>query len=172
MFDTWQSEKVNYDIYFAGSQLYFYRFLHDMKDFHFLLDKTTVRPHFRVHSYTEGSIPKSSDCYADGKYCIFTDIPATGRQILTEHLRQICILNRNVDFVSSKDSATRIYDSESWFRYVSEYFNHNCDGSNEGCSYNAMSRAGINSGAVQRCVENAVERDSLTKDETIPFFDY
>lgn len=169
VFDTWQSEKVEYDIYFMSSQLYFYLFLHDMQGFHSRLGITELRPHFMVHLDEKSEIIKESkDCY--GKYCIFSDNKANGKQVLKEQLRQICILNRNKPFDSEE---RRVYDTEAWFKYVAEFYNFRCDNSDENCSFKAMWEAGgLDPDKTEDCISNAFRKDSLTDEVTIAYFDY
>ena len=161
-FDVWQSEHVKYDIYFAASQMYFYDFLREMSSFHKMLKSTTpVTPHFRVHSFSKGDLEKNVDCYGNGKYCLFNDIQATGRQVLREQIRQICILEKH----------TTDPKVEQWFDYVSNIAKQNCVLEDAKCITNSMKEAGIDDSKVDSCIENAILFDSATNTTTIPLLD-
>lgn len=161
-FDVWQSDNVKYDIYFAASQMYFYKFLKEMAYFHKLLNNTTpMTAHFRVHSFSRGDLETNLDCYSNGKYCLFNDIQATGRQVLTEQIRQICILEKN----------TPHPQDDEWFTYVAAIADYNCTLEDADCISKAMKKAGINSILVQDCIDNAFEKDSATNSTVIPLLD-
>ena len=172
VFDTWQQPRVQYDLYFATSQLYFYQFLAEMAEFHKLLgpgQQTAVVPHFRVHGFSAGIVDADRDCLAQGKYCLFSDTHATGRQLLAEQLRQLCILNANQDFAPG---GPRTLAASDWFLYVGHFHRLGCRNDDAGCAERALRASHLSVEGVGQCVERATAPDPATGEPQIAFFDH
>lgn len=98
-----------------------------------------------MHSFSRGDLEKNLDCYANGKYCLFNDIQATGRQVLNEQIRQICILEKHT-------AEPKVTD---WFQYVSAMVDNHCTLEDEVCITSSMAEVGIDQTKVQNCVDGA-----------------
>jgi hypothetical protein len=157
--------RVEYDFWYSSSSDEALDFIQNFGDFHKRFQKDVFfTPRFYSFECPdcEPSI-KKKHCLSDGKYCSFHfgNENHTGKEILYENLRQIClheILQKNGN-------------DDKWWDYV-KYAHVNCrDDINEDCSKIAMSKiTGATFDDLTKCVEDGFDGPNHNKDDNSILF--
>lgn len=131
--------RVEYDIWYSSSDQKMLDFIEDFEP----LDKrfggeVLMTPHFQFwecknceKSFTD------SQCFGSGKYCgnDIRNMQVSGRQIILEDLRQLCVYNQAYNQISHRSI---------WWDYLLEYHSL-CYGTvSEDCSRSAHTMNGLN----------------------------
>ncbi|CAG9329323.1 unnamed protein product [Blepharisma stoltei] len=148
---------VEYEIWMSSENHLVRSFLHDFTPFAKKFDENmiTLTPHYvlwycstcKVKNWLEGH----PDCVSGGRYCAPDpdyDGPRTGREIVLEDLRQLCIYQL----------AEEKHNQKLWWNYI-KAFNETCSNNNfkERCSELAMKEAKIDIDYVENCMEKSFE---------------
>mmetsp|Transcript_18706 Transcript_18706/g.28670 ORF Transcript_18706/g.28670 Transcript_18706/m.28670 type:complete len:263 (-) Transcript_18706:386-1174(-) len=144
--------RVEYDIWLSSSND---KGLDFVQDFAKVDDKfgasVLMTPHYKFAICEDCTAKQRAEhCYGDGKYCaVDKDHPRlSGRQIIGEDLRQICIYNKYYQ----KESTRHL-----WWDYM-RHIHINCYGSaNIDCSENAHKEVGIDFTATKQCAADSWE---------------
>lgn len=156
--------RISYSLWMSAENKLVYDFLHEfaLVGSGISKKKATFEPHY-VTVYCilcsiEGFTRPEKDCLSGGRYCAADpdgDGPNTGRDIVYENLRQLCVYRQT----ESKD------DYAIWFNYV-KYYNELCAGEiTDVCIEEAMKRAKVNINTVKNCMkESFIGQDQLIAD--------
>lgn len=161
-------KKVEYELWLSSELEKVNSFLHDFSKYavNFKQEETLMIPHY-VMWYSSASkdsnytIPHP-DCLSAGRYCAPDpdyDGPRSGREILLEDLRQICIY---------KLSQTQ-QKHQIWWKYIQK-FSKSCsvDNFTQTCSEDIMEEVGINIKSVSNCVRDSfLGKDFAMDDNTL-----
>ena len=128
-------------------------FLRDFSSFadEFTNDELSFSPHYSTitcwHCAVNGYNSTVPDCLSGGRYCALDPDgpgPLSGRDVLMEDLRQICIFKE----------AGKQKTYSMWFDYMSKY-ETTCSDFSENCAVNVMQKVGIITSIITSCVENS-----------------
>lgn len=153
-FDLVQSPSlVNMVLWMSASNMNILSFLHDFDAFadQFTKEELSFSPHYSTitcwHCATDNFSKDVADCLSGGRYCALDPDgagPLTGRDVLMEDLRQICI------FQEAKKQDTY----SLWFDYMSEHYT-SCSDLSESCSIKTMRKVGIIETIISSCVQQS-----------------
>lgn len=111
-----------------------------------------ITPHYVLWYCVEcsnaGYVEDHKDCLSGGRYCAPDpdyDGPRTGREIVMEDLRQICVSK-----VSRKQGNPSL-----WWDYILEFSKCDENNFNEKCANQALKNSGINELEVHNCIEDS-----------------
>jgi hypothetical protein len=149
VFDMTNSDNsVTYDLWFSSSNDKALDFLQDFSKINSKFgDQLQFTPHYSFSSCPNcDSEYKKRNCFADGKYCAFdsSNPSISGREIMYEDLRQICIYNK------FKDSQPSM-----WWDYIKALHQQCYTGVNQDCSNRAHKEVGLKMNDTLSCVANS-----------------
>jgi hypothetical protein len=161
MIDT--GDSVNYDIWMSSEMENLRVFLHDFSELalKFKEGEINLAPHFVMWYSTISKDANFTithpDCLSGGRYCAPDpdyDGPNSGRDIIYENLRQLCIYK----------GTSRKPNPNLWWQYVSAFY-ETCpqDEFGQRCSEKAMEKVNIKPKDIDKCVRSSFEG----KDETL-----
>lgn len=157
---------VEYELWMSSEMKTVRSFLYEFSKYavNFKEDETLMIPHYvlwynTVSKDSNYTIPHP-DCLSGGRYCTPDpdyDGPRSGRDILLEDLRQICIYQ----------IARSQKEHQIWWKYV-QAFNETCKNEfTESCSQDTMEKVGINIKTVDNCVKNSFTGKDYTMDDNL-----
>jgi hypothetical protein len=135
-------------------------FLHDFDAFadHFTKTELDFSPHYATivcwGCAIDNFIEDRPDCISGGRYCALDPDgfgPITGRDVLMENLREICIFQKTIE----KDNYSL------WFDYMSAFNNTCLTVYSRDCSESIMSPLGILPDDIQACIQNSIIGDNI-----------
>ena len=164
-FDVEKRSRVHLRVVYSSDNHKALNFFADFATYGKEFNKTTLnfRPHFVLWYCTDcalnGYNKTNEDCLSGGRYCAPDPDGSgalTGRDVVLEDLRQICLLTTNTEDPYPK-----------WFQYMAK-FNSTCRNNiTEACSYGIMQNL-VNINSVQTCVQSsAVDSGDLTLKDNI-----
>lgn len=152
--------RVEYEMWMSSEHSVLREFLADFsKHAQNLIPNTLMSPHYvlwySIERSKEGFINEHKDCISGGRYCApdpdLDSGPRTGREIVIENLRQICLHK----FLTGKGNVAL------WWDYIAEF--KNCQGTefNTKCSDKVLSKIGVKSSVIQKCIEESVDGNDI-----------
>lgn len=155
------NDHINYTIWFSAEYTTIYEFIAVFKEVaqQFSQEQATFTPHYHTMSCGAQSCDLES-CFSGGSYCAPDPDGAgrlTGRDVLYEDLRQICI------YQTVKSSGYH-----KWFEYIAKVQSLCVDKLDEECAERVMKKVGINVKKVNKCITNSFEgKDHLTSKNSL-----
>ncbi|CAG9333504.1 unnamed protein product [Blepharisma stoltei] len=149
------NRKINYTIWMSSGDLQFSRFIYEFYDTAIKLSEKQASfvPHYAHFSCYKckyrGYQEPHPDCLSGGRYCArdpdFSG-PFTGRDVVTEDLRQICIF--------------RLYkDYKLWYRYMKKRYEMCPNDFSDKCSDALMSAVNLNRKNITKCMEDSFDKN-------------
>ena len=124
--------------------------------------RARVDPHYVLWYCSECSrnnfVNEHKDCVSGGRYCAPDpdyDGPRTGREIVMEDLRQICVYKY----------AIKKEDYNIWWNYIVEFAKCDNNNFNEKCSFEAMKTAKIDVSEITKCVTESFTGPNFALDD-------
>eukprot|EP01017_Pseudomicrothorax_dubius_P031965 TRINITY_DN4135_c0_g1_i3.p1 TRINITY_DN4135_c0_g1~~TRINITY_DN4135_c0_g1_i3.p1 ORF type:complete len:447 (-),score=95.84 TRINITY_DN4135_c0_g1_i3:63-1403(-) len=149
-FELPQTTHVTYYLWTSAATPEGYTFSRRFENFHKLLgDQVTFIPSYviwfchscRLNHFSDASNP---NCLGGGRYCSpdpdAEEGPASGRDVVAEDLRQLCIWN---------------VSSDLWWSYMSEFGSRCSEHFPRDCAHRIMEEVGIDTRAVDSCIEKS-----------------
>jgi hypothetical protein len=153
-------DTINYEVWLSSSHLDFRSFLAGFADIggSFSKEIAVFTPHYVLfYCYsckTAGYTREEPDCLGGGRYCApdpDQSGPLTGRDIVLEDLRQLCVYQ-----LTEIDK-----NYKTWFNYI-RHFNDTCAaGITTACSEEALDRADIETAEVKECIARSVQGSNV-----------
>ncbi|CAG9311672.1 unnamed protein product [Blepharisma stoltei] len=143
---------INYDIWMSSENVKIQNFLHQFYNVGAKLTKkqATFVPHYVLwycdDCANHGFTSDNSNCVSGGRYCAPDpdgNGPRTGRDVVIENLRQICIYKQ-----TENDQ-----DYSLWFKYMKSY-NTTCEDM-EACTEKFLKDAGIDHKKIKKCMDDS-----------------
>ncbi|OMJ73183.1 hypothetical protein SteCoe_28189 [Stentor coeruleus] len=158
--------RVEYEMWMSSEHDALREFLADYsKHAQKLIPDTLMSPHYvlwySIERSKEGFINEHKDCISGGRYCApdpdLDSGPRTGREIVIENLRQLCLHK----YLTEKKNVGL------WWDYIAEF--KNCKGTdfNAKCSDKVLSKIGVKSSIIEKCIEESVIESGKGKDINI-----
>ncbi|OMJ84893.1 hypothetical protein SteCoe_13875 [Stentor coeruleus] len=147
--------RVEYEIWMSSENTELREFLSDFSQHgKKLIPNTQMTPHYvlwySVERSKEGFITEHKDCLSGGRYCApdpdLDNGPRTGREIVLENLRQICLYNY----------LTENKKLNLWWDYISKFKECTNNNFNTKCSESILTNIGIKNTLIQECIDNSV----------------
>jgi len=144
---------VNMVLWMSAGDSKIQAFLHDFAPFadRFTTEELSFSPRYSTitcwHCALGNFTEDLADCLSGGRYCALDPDgagPLSGRDVLLEDLRQICIFQE----------ATKQETYSLWFDYMSEHYS-SCSDLSESCSLKAMGKVGLISSKITSCVQKS-----------------
>ena len=148
--------RVEYEIWMSSEQPKIRRFLVDFAPMAKKLSfNALMNPHYVlwycIECMDKGYVEEHKDCVSAGRYCApdpDADGPRTGREIVIEDLRQICVFK----YAEQKKKYS------IWWDYVAAY--GECEFT-ETCATNSLKKAGIVEKDIKTCMDESVMGSNL-----------
>lgn len=146
-FNMNKTDHVNYNIWLSSSTGQSFKFVKEWKEYEKKLGAhATMQPHFVHFEFGEFN-EDVSNCLCNGKYCApdpDAERPNTGADVITEDLRQMCILKK--------------YSQEKWLQYINSYDVFCLTSGDMGkCANFALMMAGIPLEDINACVDGSFD---------------
>ncbi|OMJ93128.1 hypothetical protein SteCoe_3945 [Stentor coeruleus] len=147
--------QVEYEIWMSSENTELREFLSDFSQHgKKLMPNTQMTPHYvlwySVERSKEGFLTEHKDCLSGGRYCApdpdLDNGPRTGREIVLENLRQICLYNYLTDQKKLN----------LWWDYIKKFKGCTGDNFNTKCSDTILNIIGIKTKIIQECIDNSV----------------
>jgi len=170
-------DRVEYDIYMLSTNIEIMQFLKEFSQYNTEFDKSTLMtPHYVIYTcpqcHKEGFKNSYVDCISGGRYCApdpDNEGLYTGFDVVMENLRQLCIYETAKDKVIHRewwDYVTTFYDdcmAPDLEEYHKTHIKTFKDFSQK-CSDAVMKKVGIDSAAVEQCVNQSFQPVAVEKD--------
>lgn len=150
VFDVKKTASIDYKFFITTSSRQSFKLIRDFEPYFRVLEKSAkFEPHYAIW-YCPGCSADSQKvkemCVSGGKYCFPnpTDGKTTGKELVLEDLKQICIYKDN---------------TENWWRYM-EKFDLDCiDYSDmKTCSTKIMGDLSIDKEKIDKCIDDSFEK--------------
>lgn len=147
--------RVEYEIWMSSENTELREFLSDFSQYaKNLIPNTLMTPHYvlwySVERSKEGFLTEHKDCLGGGRYCApdpdLDNGPRTGREIVIENLRQICLYN----YLTGQKKVNL------WWDYIKGFKECTGNNFNTKCSDNSLKLIGIKTSIIQECIDNSV----------------
>jgi len=151
---------VNYEIWISSGSPKALEFVNEFAKTgkKFKKENAVFTPHYVMwycpHCAASGYTTDDPNCLSGGKYCApdpDNSGPLTGRDVLYEDLREICVFKQ-------ADENKHKYDM--WFNYMHKLNTTCSEAITEKCSYSAMDKAKVDTKKVKNCVTDSFEGEN------------